>query len=151
MGEVSDVEMQAGSRIPGGAVVQKPAVFNGEFYDPLDQPMAFKGASGNVEYHGGTKIDTDEVYAKMFWQGKNDRTKGDLRQAMRENIHQSDKDGYLRLAVDSQTEGISETDKLKLSAYRQEAKSIGYGVGKFVRNRATGIASAPVRKVSSAR
>jgi hypothetical protein len=85
----------------------------------------------------------DSEYASRFWQ--NNQSPG-LREAMQDNIQSRAESGSFGIFVDSQ--GITESDKEKLSAYRQLAREMGYEIGPFRFNANSYTATAEIKKVS---
>ncbi len=113
---------------PGGPLKGKPVEgLDERWYDPFGKPIKFE--------------ERDLIYAKRFWSHNQPRG---LREVMIENVLDSEKHGFLGCFVSS--EGIDETNKEKLSAYRVLAQQMGYKLGKFIFNRPSFVAMAHITK-----
>ena len=114
---------------PGGLFKGKPGEgLNGKWYDPFGKSIVFD------------HLDLD--YSARFW--SRSRPKG-LREVMIDNIITGEKEGSIGSFVSP--DGILESDREKLSAYRVLAQQMGYEVGKFSFNKRAYTALASIRKV----
>ncbi len=123
------------SKRPGGPLRGRPVPgLDGRWYDRY-------GESGSP----------DEVFATEFWLTKECGLRayaGELRIAMGENIRKAAQSGQLSYFVDPT--GITDSDKMRLSAARQLAREMGYYVGNFVFNPNAYTATAIIEKVGEA-
>ena len=141
----SEQESQT-TRLPGGEYKPRPIEIDGEFYDSLHPPKLFRGLDGKEVYVGGEKLDKNDVYAERFW--SRDQPKG-LKEVMTENIRKATEERGTFTSFVGEN-GISDTDKEKLSAYRVLARETGYEIGEFAFDKKTGVASAPIRQIEPA-
>ncbi len=83
----------------------------------------------------------DIEYSQRFWaRGQPNGMHG----VMCSEVEKSYRSGRFGHFVSS--DGITESDKETLSAYRILAKELGYRIGLFTFDRSTGIATAPIEK-----
>ena len=86
--------------------------------------------------------DRDLKYAAMFWE--KGQPKGML-EAMSKNIQSASLEGKIHMFVNPK--GISENEKMKMSAYRLLADAIGYEIGAYNFNKdGSHTATAPINK-----
>ena len=98
----------------------------------------------------GNPVDKDLVYAEAFWKMKREQLPGkyfdDFEKIIKEGIEvQARESGTVGSLVSNN--GLTEEDKMKLSAVRITAKSMGYEVGEFQYNDKSGTATAPIKKI----
>lgn len=117
------------SNRPGGPLVGKPIQgSDGRWYNQFKEEIKFDPK--NVKF------------SDLFWSRNQPTAK---REAMMDNIISASGNGLLALIVDHG--GITDMDKERLSAYRVLAKQMGYEVGLYRFNPASGNVTALICKV----
>src|SRR3989339_183899 len=123
---------------PGGPLVGKPVQgLDGQWYNQFGEKIE--------DTRRDQPRNKDADYAQRFWD--KGQPKG-FREVMIGNLHNSIKEGenegVFRCSVSPQ--GINDTDKEKLSAYRVLANELGYDMGPYQFNANSYIASAKIIK-----
>ncbi len=117
--------------------------------EPLKEKATSQDSEGNFLNQFEEKMDKDEVYAEAFWQSK--RLKGEDEKFIakqienyKEIIIKQAPSGMIGIFVNK--DGITEDDKMKLSAIRILASSIGYKIGPYKFNENSGGVTATLEK-----
>lgn len=95
-----------------------------------------------VERITGTRA-KDLIYAERFWE----KQPPGMLEVMTENLRTTAKLGWFGYFVSPS--GIGESDKARLSAYREHARGMGYEIGEFTFNSNSYIAKAPMKKIET--
>lgn len=108
---------------PGGPLERKPIQgLDGQWYNQFGEKIPPPDTSPQATI--------DQIYAKKYWDKYPDER---VKEAMSEIIELAAKTGVFRHFVSAN--GITEEDKVKLSAYRQLAHELGYKLGQFKFNK----------------
>jgi len=107
----------------------------------------YRGPDGEQRLIGvgritGTRA-KDLIYAERFWEKK----PPGMLETLTENLKTAAKLGWFGFFVSPS--GINESDKARLSAYREFARGMGYEIGEFTFNPNTYVAKAPMKKIET--
>jgi hypothetical protein len=120
--------------------IEKAKLPGGELKGKLTQ-----GSDKEWSDQFGARIPKDKArdleYAARFWRGERP---SQLRETMKKIIESAYAQGQFAYAVDSN--GLSETDKEKLSAYRVLANELGYNIGPYELHKTSWTVTSPITK-----
>ena len=124
----SSIPPEVHRKRPGGPLIEKP----------------YQNDSGRW-FHIGEEIPEQKAidisYSIDFWRGQ---PKG-IREAMLGSLKTAFENQ--RLSIFVSPDGITDRDKMKISAYRVLGEEVGYKIGKFSFDKDTHVASGPIEKI----
>ncbi|MEK7571064.1 MAG: hypothetical protein AAB553_02210 [Patescibacteria group bacterium] len=112
-----------------------PIQRDGKFFDPANSDREL------------TKDESDRMYSAAYWYENRETIPYGLRDQMISNIRSAGEpggNGQIGTFVDP--EGITEKDRMKMSAYKVLAEELGYEVGEYTHHQKTHNVNAPISK-----